>query len=106
MLGIVTKIVFSSYDREYSYNESTVYDSLSMGGTFALAIYLIMGIIQLVSSIFLYRFANRVTAALRTNNIIMLNSALSNMRAHISIWAVVMIMVLLFMVLGILSVIL
>ena len=107
MLGIVTKVVFSSFEKhDYSYNDRSVQDTLSMGGSFAMAIYIIIAVILLISSVFLYRFAKRVSTALRTNNIVTLNAAFSNMRAHLSIWAVVMIMVLLFIVLGILSVIL
>src|SRR5687768_16798445 len=76
IIGIGTKISLSSYDKGgYGYNDRSITNTLSMGGTVALLLYLMIGVILIISSVFVLKFANKSSLALKTNDQVALNSA-------------------------------
>ena len=101
LIGIVAQVSLSSMrsGREIMEQDSK-YSMLLTGG---LLTYLIVGLVMIITSIFLLNFSSRVRLALRTNDQGALNAGFAGARNYFAFWAILMILFLLLMLLGILA---
>ncbi len=86
------------------------YRSLQRGGISAtsfgnigLTVYVVMGLIMIITSVFALNCGNKINQALRTNDQMALNSGFANARNYFAFWAVLIILMLLLFVLGLLG---
>lgn len=78
-------------------------NSMMLGAGVGMIIYIIMGGLTILGNVFLLNYANKVGAALKTNDVGTLTSGFAGLRNYFAFWAVIMIISLLFMLLAILS---
>ncbi len=83
------------------YGEDIGTGGMQMAGTMGLIIYVICGLLYAISSLFALNFANKINAALRTNDQALLNAGFTGVRNFFAFWAIMMIIFLLFMLIGI-----
>lgn len=77
--------------------------SASAIGNAGLAVYVVLGIIMIVTSIFALNAGNKINAALRSNDQAALSAGFANARNYFAFWAIIIIIMLLFVVIGILG---
>lgn len=102
ILGIVMQSTFSAASREFD-GEFRGGATAGIAGTAALFIYVIIGLVYFLSSIFLLNFANKTTKALRTNDQTSLVGGFSGLRNFLALWAILMIICLLLVIFALLS---
>jgi amino acid permease len=97
--GILAQQATSQYGGRYSRNDI----GFSAGdlGNAALAVYLVMGLIFIISSIFALNAGNNINKALKTNDQSALSSGFAGVRNYFAFWAIMMIILLLLMILGV-----
>lgn len=69
-------------------------------GTMGLIIYVIFGGLYAISSLFAYSFASKVSTAIKTNDQDLLTAGFSGVRNFFAFWAVLSIIMLLFLLIG------
>ena len=87
ILGVLVQNVLSSgayYGR-----------SSSMMGNVGMAVYIVMGLIMIIGSIFALNFSNKISTALRTNDQVALAGGIGAARNYFAFWAVLCIIFLL-----------
>ncbi len=100
IIGIMVRSAMTTAFNEY--NDYPGYRGSTSGmASFGMAIYIVMGIMTIIGSIFALNFGNKAAAALRTNDNIMLGSSLNNLRNYFAFWGVLMIIGLLLTIIGI-----
>ena len=72
-----------------------------MMGNYGLIIYVIFGLIFLISSLFAMTAGNKITRGLKTNDQLTLNSGFAGVRNYFAFWAILMIICLLLMLIGV-----
>lgn len=72
-------------------------------GTSGMIVYLIFGIIIIVSSIFALNFANKISAALRSNDQASLSVGIGAVRNYFAFWAILCIIFLLLLLISVVS---
>lgn len=72
-------------------------------GNAGLVVYVIMGLIFIVSSIFALNAGNKINQGLRANDQATLNAGFAGARNYFAFWAIMMIIMLLFMLIGIMG---
>jgi len=77
--------------------------STSLAGSIGLVIYVIMGVICIVGSIFAINFGNKISRALNTNDQPTLNSGFASVRNYFAFWAILMILGLMLMLIGVVA---
>lgn len=89
----------ASYNNNYSdeLNESTA----KMASVMGLILYLAIGVIFVIGSIFVLNFGNRITKALQSNDSNALASGFSAIRNYFAFWTIVMILLLLLLLMSI-----
>lgn len=75
----------------------------SMIGSYGLVVYLILGIVMIVSSVFALNFANKVTAALTANDQVALAAGIGAARNYFAFWAVLCIIFLLLLLISVVT---
>ena len=75
----------------------------SILGSSGLIVYLIFGIVMVVSSIFALNFASKISAALRTNDQASLSVGIGAVRNYFAFWAILCIIFLLLLLISIVS---
>jgi len=100
ILGIIVQQTVSKYG---GYNYSRTGFSASSIGNAGLAVYVIMGLIFIVSSIFALNAGNKINQGLKTNDQGALNAGFAGARNYFAFWAVLMIIMLLFVLVGIMG---
>jgi len=99
IIGIMVRSAMTTALNEY--NDYPGYRGSTSGmASFGMAIYIVMGIMTIIGSIFVLNFGNKAAAALRTNDNIMLGSSLNNLRNYFAFWGVLMIIGLLLTIIG------
>jgi hypothetical protein len=98
ILGVMVQQAVSSYDGYYRNTNGFSMRTMGMGG---LIIYVIMGLIMIISSIFALNAGSKISGGLRANDQATLNAGFANIRNYFAFWAVMMILSLLLMILGI-----
>jgi hypothetical protein len=77
--------------------------SASAIGNAGMAVYVVMGLIMIVTSVFALNAGNKITAALRSNDQAALNSGFANARNYFAFWAILIIIMLLLVLVTILT---
>jgi uncharacterized membrane protein YidH (DUF202 family) len=75
--------------------------STSTMGNMGLVVYVIMGLLYIISSMFALNAGNKINRALKTNDQASLNSGFAGIRNYFAFWAILMIIMLLFMLIGV-----
>ncbi len=97
--GIIAQQAISRYG--YDYRSSGI--SARAMGNAGLVVYVVLGLIMIVTSIFAINGGNKITAGLKGNDQATLNAGFAGVRNYFAFWAVLLIICLLFMLLGILG---
>lgn len=99
-LGI---LIQQTVSRSYGAFENQYRDSgfsASTLGNMGMAVYLVFGLLYIVSAIFALNAGNKIGRGLKTNDMATLNSGFAGARNFFAFWAILMIIMLLFVVLG------
>ena len=91
----------SRYDGGYGYRSRGF--SASAIGNAGMAVYLITGLIMIISSIFALNAGNKISLALRANDQAALNGGFAGIRNYFAIWSIVIIIMLLLLLVGVLG---
>jgi hypothetical protein len=75
----------------------------SMMGNIGMVVYIIMGLIMIIGSIFSLNFANKISTAVRANDQVALAGGFSAARNYFAFWAVICIIFLLLILITIVS---
>ncbi len=102
LLFIVLGIMFQQAVSRYGEYRSTGL-SASTIGNMGMAVYLVVGLIMIVSSIFALSAGNKLSQALRANDQASLNAGFAGIRNYFAIWAIVIIITLLLVLISLLS---
>lgn len=86
--------MYEGNERLRGYGQNTAAD-------LGMAVYIVMGLIFIISSVFALAFANKIGRALRSNDQQALGSAFGSVRNYFAFWAIVMILLLLLTIIGI-----
>lgn len=70
-------------------------------GTAGMVVYLFMGVMTFIGSVFAFNFGGKISTALKTNDQNTLHSAFAALRNYFAYWGVLMIIGLLLMIIGI-----
>lgn len=100
LLGIMVQQAMSQYGYR-SYRSGGF--SASAIGNYGLAVYVVLGLIFVITSIFAINAGGKINAALRANDQAALSSGFANARNYFAFWAVLIIIMLLFVLLGLLG---
>jgi ABC-type uncharacterized transport system permease subunit len=84
----------------YGYNYERAGFSGNTLATMGLAVYLVMGLVMIISSIFALNAGNKISMALKANNQPALNAGFAGARNYFAFWAVILIICLLFVFIG------
>jgi hypothetical protein len=103
ILGIMVQQAVSRYNGLGGYRYRSSGFSASTLGNLGMAVYLIMGLIMVISSIFALNAGNKITLALKTNDQMALNAGFAGARNYFAIWAIIIIIILLFLLLSVLG---
>lgn len=74
-----------------------------IAGTTALVMYILIGLIYFLSSVFVLNFANKTSRALKTNDQNSLVAGIAGLRNFLALWAILLIIALLLILFGILT---
>ena len=100
LLGVMVQQAMSQYGYR-SYRGGGL--SAAAIGNYGMAIYLLMGLVFIVTSIFAINAGGKINAALRANDQATLSAGFANARNYFAFWAIIIIIMLLFVLLGILG---
>lgn len=100
-LGIMVQQQLSQYGGYRSYRSGGI--SASTIGNYGMAVYVVLGLIFVITSIFAINAGGKINAALRANDQAALSSGFANARNYFAFWAVLIIIMLLLVLLGILG---
>ena len=103
-LGIFIQNIINNYSGTDRINEESG-TTLRTARTMGMLMYIIIGLVYVVSSIFALNFGNRISRALRTNDQDTLSSGFAAARNYFAFWAILMIIMLLLMLIGTLGII-
>jgi hypothetical protein len=84
-------------------SDASFRSSMALGAGVGMVMYILMGGLTILGNVFLLNYANKVGAALKTNDAALLNSGFAGLRNYFAFWGVIMMICLLLMVLGVLS---
>lgn len=77
--------------------------STSTIGAYGMIVYIIMGIVMIISSVFALNFSNKVSAALKANDQASLSAGFGGARNYFAFWAVLCIIFLLLLLISLVS---
>jgi len=100
ILGIIVQQAMNQYGGSY-YRRGGF--SASAIGNMGMAVYAIMGIIMIVTSIFALNAGNKINAGLKANDQAALNAGFAQARNYFAFWAIMIIITLLLMLISILG---
>ncbi|MER3498517.1 MAG: hypothetical protein C4308_07730 [Chitinophagaceae bacterium] len=100
ILGILFQNALSNVSGGYGYDDESR-RSLGIVASGAMGVYILMGILTIIGSIFALNFGNKASTALRTNDSNTLRGSLAGLRNYFAFWAILMILGLLISILGI-----
>ncbi len=100
LLGILVQQALNNSGYN-SYRSSGL--SASAIGNAGMAVYVVMGLIMIVTSVFALNAGNKITAALKSNDQAALNSGFANARNYFAFWAILIIIMLLLVLVSILT---
>lgn len=100
LLGIIVQQAVSSYGYRSYRNEGL---SASFIGNAGLAVYVVLGLIMIITSIFSLNAGNKINTALRSNDQGALSAGFANARNYFAFWAILIIIMLLLVLIGLLG---
>jgi hypothetical protein len=100
IMGILVQQAVSRYDG-YSYRRSGF--SSSAIGNAGMAVYMVLGLIMIITSVFALNAGNKINQALKTNDQMALNSGFAGVRNYFAFWAVIIILILLLVLISLLT---
>ncbi|MGH2553761.1 MAG: hypothetical protein ACRDEB_08585 [Chitinophagaceae bacterium] len=103
VVAIIVQQTLSRYDGYGGNRYRSSGFSASAIGNAGMAVYIILGLIMIISSIFALNAGNKITLGLKTNDQMALNSGFAGARNYFAIWAVILIICLLFLFIGLLG---
>jgi hypothetical protein len=101
ILGIVVQQAVSRYNGYSSYRSGGL--SSSAIGNAGMAVYMVLGLIMIVTSVFALNAGNKINQALKTNDQMALNSGFAGVRNYFAFWAVIIILILLLVLISLLT---
>ncbi|MGB3008268.1 MAG: hypothetical protein WBC06_17265 [Chitinophagaceae bacterium] len=101
LLGIMVQQTVSKYGGYSSYRTSGL--SANAIGNAGLAVYVIIGLMFVISSIFAINGGNKITTGLKTNDQASLSAGFAGVRNYFAFWAIITIIMLLFVFIGLLG---
>ncbi|MFN8290941.1 MAG: DUF5362 family protein [Chitinophagaceae bacterium] len=72
-------------------------------GNAGLAVYVVLGLIMIITSVFALNSGNKINAALRANDQAALSAGFANARNYFAFWAIIIIIMLLFVLISVLG---
>ena len=99
--GIMAQQAINRYGNISRYN-NVGFSARSLGNL-GLAVYAIMGIIFIVSSIFALNAGNKINRGLKANDQATLNAGFAGIRNYFAFWAILLILFLLLMLIGLMG---
>ena len=100
--GIVAQQALSKYGGSRYYRNNTGLSANALGNA-GLVVYVVLGLIFIVSSIFALNAGNKINQGLKANDQATLNAGFAGARNYFAFWAIMMIIMLLFMLIGIMG---
>jgi hypothetical protein len=100
IFGIILQQTVTRYGGD-SYRGSGL--SSSSIGNLGMAVYLVMGLVMVISSIFALSAGNKISRGLKTNDQDTLNSGFAGARNYFAFWAVIILLLLLLLLISLLS---
>lgn len=101
IVGVIAQQKLSQYGGGY-YGNETGFSARAMGNA-GLIVYVIMGLIFIVSSLFALNAGNKISQGLRANDQATLNAGFAGARNYFAFWAVLLIIFLLLMLISVLT---
>jgi magnesium-transporting ATPase (P-type) len=102
ILGILVQQVISrGAINDYDIRDSGM--SMSAIGNMGMAVYVLMGLIYVLSGVFAMNAGNKINRGLRTNDQATLNAGFAGARNFFALWAILMILLLLLIVISMLG---
>ena len=98
IFGLLVQATVRNYGGGRYYNDNYNTSTIANLG---MAVYIVLGLIFIISSIFALNFANKITRALRANDQYSLSSGFAGARNYFAFWAILMILFLLLMLIGV-----
>ena len=98
ILGIIVQQAISRLDYG-GYRSSGI--SNSAIGNIGLAVYVIMGLVMILSSVFALNAGNKINQGLKTNDQATLNAGFAGVRNYFAFWAIIIIIMLLLLLISI-----
>jgi len=103
--GLIVIMAIVVQSKLGSYRSSRYYDDDFSGSTRTLStmiivVYFIIAIIQFLSSLFMWQFGNKISTAFKANDQAALNAGFAGLRNYIALWAILLIIGLLFMLIS------
>lgn len=102
--GILVQQAVSKYGGDldgYDLRRSGV--SMNALGNMGMAIYLILGLVYIISGVFAMNAGNKINRGLRANDQATLNAGFAGARNFFALWAILLILMLLLMLIGVLG---
>jgi MFS-type transporter involved in bile tolerance (Atg22 family) len=100
ILLIVLGFLMQNYSSRVNYYDGGGGMNTGMVGTAGMVVYIIAGVICLISSIFALNCGNKISAALRTNDQNALREGFAGARNYFALWAICLIIGLIFAAIG------
>jgi hypothetical protein len=103
IVGIMVQQVLSSNSGMSSYRYRNSGFSASGLANAGMIVYIIMGLLMVISSIFALNAGNKINQGLKTNDQAALNAGFAGARNYFAFWAILLIIFLLLMLVGVLG---
>jgi hypothetical protein len=100
ILGIMVQQAVSRYSGYGGYRGGISAGTL---GGIGMAIYLVIGLVMLLSSVFALNAGNKISLALKSNDQNALNGGFAGIRNYFAIWSIIIIILLLFLLISVLG---
>jgi hypothetical protein len=101
ILGVIVQQAVSHYGNYDTYRGSGL--TASSVGNLGLAVYVIMGLIYVISSIFALNAGNKISRGLKTNDQDTLNSGFAGARNYFAFWAIMIMLMLIVVLISVLG---
>ena len=102
-LGIVFTSIISGNASKEGFESDSIDKNMAFAAGMGMFVYIIMGALTILGNVFLLNYANRISAAVKSNDSVKLNSAFTSLRNYCAFWAIIMIISLLLFSLGLLA---
>lgn len=103
ILGILFVILGVLVQNAASSGRMGLGSSGSAIGSYGLVVYLIMGLVLIISSVFALNFGNKISAALRANDQNSLSQGFGGVRNYFALWSIICIIFLLLVLFAVLG---